>query len=352
LRVLLLPNNIASQIGMLVPALRALGVKARGIVRNNAAIQSGEHVENVQVVSRLRHPLRGLVQTVGWWQAVRRAIQWADVVHWISNSRVLPADLDLRYVARQGKARLVEFMGSDIRTPEVATRDNPYLARLIAAGTYRISAGASRATQRRFARRGFACLIPGPELGANLRPDLYPTYHRTEIAFDVSTLQPSYPDPARQRLLVVHVPSNQAIKGTAYVLAAVEQLQARCPFDFRLIHNIPRAEALRLVRESDIVLDQFIIGSFGSVSLEAMALGKPAVCYLTPTVRAALPADYPVVNANPDNLVEVLAALLADGPRRHDLGRRGRAYVEQYHEINQVARQLVQVYQELLDNVR
>lgn len=348
MRVLLLPRNIASQISMIVRALRALGIEARGIARSNAIIHSGDGLEHFQVVSRLRHPLRGIMQTLRWWTKVRDAIQWADVVHWVFNSAILPFDLDLLYIAQQGKARLVEFMGSDIRIPEIATRDNPYLARLVTRGGYGISARSSQATQRRFARHGFACLIPGPELGAYVQPDLFPIYYRTEVAFDLSELSPCYPDPSRRRPLIVHMPSNQAIKGTDYVLQAIEHLRGHYEFDFRLIHNVPRDKALQIVRESDIVLDQFIIGSFGSVTLEAMALGKPALCYLTPSVEAALPAECPIINANPDNLAEVLADLLADGPRRNDLGRRGRIYVEQHHEIRRVAQRLVQVYEELL----
>jgi len=350
MRVLHLPDNIASQIDILVRALRDLGIEARGLVRNNAPIQSGPGVENYVVLSRRRHPVRGTIQTLAWWNAVLQAIRWADVVHWHFSGQVLPFDLDLKYAARQNKARLVEFWGSDIRVPEIATRDNPYLARLLAQPGYRygISSRASRSAQARFSRNGFACLVPGPEMPAYVVPELFPTCYRSEAALLLSEFQPQYPDPQKRRPLVVHVPSNPMIKGTPDVLHIVEQLQARYPFDFRLIYNVPRDKALAIVRESDIVLDQFIIGSFGLVSLEAMALGKPALCYIRPSLVPLLPDDCPIVNANLDNLAEILSGLLGDGALRRELGQKGRAYVEQHHDARRIAGHLIEIYQELL----
>lgn len=354
MRVLHLPSNLASQMSTLVRGLRDLGVEARGIVRNNAPIQSSLGIENYLVLSRRRYPVRGTIQTLFWWSAVRRAIHWAEIIHWHSSGRILPLDLDLKYIARQGKARLVEFFGSEIRIPEIATQDNPYLARLLKVPGYRygISLAASRATQIRFARYGFACLVPRPEMPAYVLPDVFPTYYCSEAAVVVSDFQPQYPDPKKHRPLVVHMPSNPMLKGTPDVLRIVEQLQARYDFDFRLIYNIPREEALAMVRECDIVLDQFVIGSFGLVSVEAMALGKPVLCYIRPSLVPLLPRECPIVNANLDNLAEVLAELLRDGPRRQELGQQGRAYVEQYHDARRVALHLIEVYQELLTKVR
>ncbi len=354
MRVLHLPSNFASQMDTLVRALRDLGADARGIVRNIAPIQSHLGIENYSVLSPKRYPVRGTIQTLFWWSIVLLAIRWAEVVHWHSSGRVLPLDLDLKYIAWQKKARLVEFWGSDIRIPEIAIQDNPYLAHLLndSGHLYNISLVSSRSLQTRFARHGFACMIPGPEMPAYVLPDLFPTYYRSEAALVVSDFHPQYPDPRKSRPLVVHVPSKPVLKGTTEVLRVIEQLRTRYRFDFRLISNVSRDKALAIVRESDVVLDQFIIGSFGSVSLEAMALGKPVLCYIRPSLVPLLPADCPIVNANLDNLGDVLAELLCDGTRRGELGRRGRAYVESHHDAHRIARQLLGIYRELLEKNR
>jgi glycosyltransferase involved in cell wall biosynthesis len=58
------------------------------------------------------------------------------------------------------------------------------------------------------------------------------------------------------------------------------------------------------------------------------------------------------VNANPEDLVEVLGYLLADGVQRREIGRRGRVYVEQHHNARIVAQQLAAIYSELLEGKR
>ena len=304
--------------------------------------------------SLTRYPVRRKLATLYRWAAIATAIRWADVVHWHFDGQTMPAELDLRLAARLRKGRIVEFWGSDIRIPEIAVVDNPYLARLLAApdADYNISYRRSRGNQERFARHGFACLAPGPEMPAYVQCDLFPSYYHAEAALNLEEFEPSYPDPAQRRPIVVHAPSNLAVKGTAAVLAAVEQLKGRCAFEFRLVHDVPRAQALAMMRDADVMLDQFVIGSFGSAALEAMALGKPAVCYLTPSVVANLPPGAPFVNAGQDDLVEVLAGLLGDGDRRHTIGCQSREYVEQHHDAQAVARRLAAVYEELMERQR
>ncbi|MEM4202665.1 MAG: glycosyltransferase [Candidatus Methanomethylicaceae archaeon] len=351
MRVLHLPANIASQTSITVRALRDIGIDARGLVLNSSPIQGNEGIETFEIGSRRRHPIHGVRQTLSWWYAVESAIRWADVVHWHSSGRALPKDLDLRYIALLNKARIVEFWGSDIRIPEIAVRDNPYLAKLLSDpnNDYHISYKSSREVQERFARYGFECLIPGPELVAYVQRDLFPSLFRTEARLILSEFEPKYPDPTLCKPVVVHTPSRLMAKGTPSVLRAIEQLKAQYDFEFKIIHGVPHDEALAMVRDCDIMLDQFVSGSFGVAALEAMALGKPVVCYIKPSLIPQLPSDCPIVNANQDNLVEVLGSLLEDGQRRHELGREGRAYVEKYHDAHQIARQLVTVYQELIE---
>lgn len=354
MKVLHLPYNIASQTSITVRALRDIGIEARGLVLANSLTQGDEGIRAFEIVSRRRYPVRGICQTLSWSNAVLSAIRWADVVHYHFNLSALPKDLDLKYAAFLNKARVVEFWGSDIRIPEIAAADNPYLEKLFADpdNDYHLSYEGSRTTQERFARYGFECLIPGPELSAYVQRDLFPSPFKIAAAIILSDFSPKYPVPERRRPVVVHTPSSLMRKGTPSVLRVIEQLKTEYDFEFRLIHGVLHAEALSLVRECDIMLDQFVAGSHGVSALEAMAFGKPVVCYIKPSLIPQLPSDFPIINANQDNLVEVLGKLLADGQRRHEIGRLSRAYVEKHHDAQQVARQLVVIYQELIERRR
>jgi hypothetical protein len=356
MRVLHLPTNAASQISIMVRAQRAIGLDARGLVINPHIIQASEGIQIIAQTGPRKGRMGARLQTLRRLVALASAARRADVIHWHSNTRLAAHDLDLKIVAALDPARIVEFWGSDIRIPEIATRDNPYLAKLLAASDldydYPISYQQSRGSQERFARHGFACLAPGPELPDYVQPDLFPSPYRAEAVLNLEEFIPSYPDPGRSRPIVVHTPSRLAVKGTAAVLAAVEQLKARHDFEFRVVHDVPRADTLGIMRDCDILLDQFLIGSFGTAALEAMALGKPAVCYLKPSVVANLPSNAPYVNANLDNLVDVVGSLLTDGIQRQEIGRRSRLYVEQHHDAQTVARQLAGIYDELLETNR
>jgi len=351
-RVLHLPYNIASQVSVTVRALREIGIEARGLVLGKAPIQDPTGIEEFQLMSRRRHPLRGTLQTMARYRAVLGAIRWADVVHWHFGFALRGA-LDVKYAARLGKAGIIEFWGSDIRMPEVACADNPYLAMMYDRHPEFIPRdNKPRTLQAIFAKRGFSCLIPGNELDAYVQKDLFPGIYHCEGPLLLSEFDPKYPDPANSRPLVTHSPSSKPKKGTDAVLRAVEDLSKTHAFEFRLLHGVHRSEALAVVRGCDIFLDQFVYGAEGFASLEAMALGKPTVCYIKPSLLVKYPPDLPIVVADQDNLTEVIKGLLEDGQRRYEIGRRSRAYVEEYHDAHKIARELVAIYERLLGRVR
>ena len=355
MRVLHLPVNIASQVSITVRALRDIGIEARGLVLNNSPIQGSEGIETYEVVSRRRHPVRGVLQTLPWWCAFQSAIRWADVVHWHFGSRVLPIDLDLKYIAFLNKARIVEFFGSDIRISEMASADNPYWAKMCQEYPELVHGDRERSlkTQRRFSQHGFECLCGGYELPAYIQEEMFPSpYNRIRARLIISDFDPKYPDPGERRPVVVHAPSHKAKKGTKAVLRAIDQLKCRYEFDFKLVHGVERSRALEIVRNCDIMVDQFIGGEHGVAALEAMAFGKPVLCYIKPSLVAKYPSDFPIVNANQDNLAQVLGPLLEDGQRRREIGRQSRAYVVKHHDAHQIARQLVTIYQELIEKQR
>jgi nucleotide-binding universal stress UspA family protein len=144
---------------------------------------------------------------------------------------------------------------------------------------------------------------------------------------------------------IAHAPSNRAIKGTRFVEAAVAELRrAGLPVELRLIENLPHADALRETAAADLVCDQMLIGAYGEYAVEAMALGKPVVCYLRPDLLACYPPDLPIVSATPPTLGAVLRQLIA---RRHEwpaLGRRGIAYAHRMHDRLRVAQTMLDVY--------
>lgn len=148
----------------------------------------------------------------------------------------------------------------------------------------------------------------------------------------------------------MHSSSAPKAKGTHSVIKAIESLQGKYDFKFYLIQNMPRNKALKLVQMSDIFIDQFVLGTFGMAAIEAMAFGKPVVSYIKSSMINKYPPDLPIVNANQDNLTEILEILLKDGKLRNKIGQLSRKYVERYHDAFKLSKKLVDIYKKVMKN--
>jgi hypothetical protein len=352
MRVLHLPVNNGSRTSHTIRALRELGVDARGLVRTRTAIQSPKGLDIIDLGSKLgsRYSPRLLRFGIPWLYNFLKLVHWADIVHWYSGAMALPLGLDLAIIKLWRKPGLVEWQGAEIRIPEVEFADNPYYTAVYGSGyeyqRYE-SLNQSRRLQKRFADAGFACSAPTGML-QYVQRDIFPVCYSLPRRLILSEYQPAYPSPATSRPLVIHSPSAPITKGTAAVLRAIEELQSRCSFEFRLIQGMTRDQLLEIMSAADIVLDQFVLGDYGSISLEAMALGKPVVCYIKPSLVAQYPPDLPLVKATQHDLADVLEPLIKDGRWRHEMGQRGRAYVEEHNDASQVATRLREIYAQLL----
>jgi len=150
----------------------------------------------------------------------------------------------------------------------------------------------------------------------------------------------------RDTVNIVHAPNHRHYKGTDYLLQVVDKLQREgFKLELVLVEKIPNREALRLYEQADIVADQFLIGGHGILAIEAMALGKPVICYIRKQEYLLQPEECPIVNANPDNLEEVVRYLVENPEKRCELGRLGRSYVEKYFSIEVFSKRLKKMYQ-------
>jgi glycosyltransferase involved in cell wall biosynthesis len=348
MRVLHLPTNTASIPSHTVRGLSEIGVDAQGVVIGNPMIHSAEGLKVIEV--------RGAQWTPPWiWGQLVKSFQfvkwatWADVIHWYFDASMLPLGMDLKIIGFLGKPAVVEWLGSDIRIPEVEFADNPYYKSDFNKGYEHQSENLqkSRRTQQAFTKQGFLPVLI-PCMTQYIQKDICPRFYKIGQRIMLRDFAPRYPDPNKKKPLVVHAPSAPVAKGTAFVLKAVEQLKEKYEFEFVLIQGLPRKKALDIIGEADIFLDQFIIGYYGMAALEAMAYGKPVLCYVKPSVLREEPSFLPIVNANPDTLVEMLGLLLRDGGLRLAMGEQGRAYVEKYHDAVKLAYQLLEIYQEVI----
>ncbi|SDY16858.1 Glycosyltransferase involved in cell wall bisynthesis [Evansella caseinilytica] len=267
-----------------------------------------------------------------------------DVFHFHFGQTFLPDRSDLAYLKKQGKKLIVQHRGSEVRRLSLAKKfNNPHV--LVK------KQFADEKKRRLFLKKLSRYIDHAIVADHELLPYIQNIYKHTHIipqAINTTALKPAYPALDTEEPLIVHAPSNFEVKGTKDVLDAISRLHiTNCRFKFMLLSNLPYEQALQIYRRADIIIDQLLIGSFGVVSLEAMALGKPVICYIRDDLLNRYPAHLPIVNANPDTIYPTLKKLLRNPRERKRLGVKGRKYAEKHHDPRLISQQLVEVYQRL-----
>lgn len=185
-------------------------------------------------------------------------------------------------------------------------------------------------------------------LASGLSTDYVPnSFELHYLVLDTETVRPSPLSlDASEPLRIFHAPNHPHFKGSMYLMDAVDQLKREgAPIELKLVSGVPQAEVVEEMRRAHVVADQFIGGFYGQTAIEAMALGRPVLCYLREPQRAAAPCELPIINCHPQRIRETLLALLADRPSLSQRGVESRRYVEQYHSLEMFAHRLRTLYE-------
>ena len=145
---------------------------------------------------------------------------------------------------------------------------------------------------------------------------------------------------------VLHLESAGDRTGTRFVEAACRKLDLTLYPTDRTVGSQPRDRWLRLMSSAEVVVGKVarISGMPGMVMLEALAMGKPALCWVSEACRKIMGPDCPVVTVTPETLLEALRWVTGDAFTREYLRDRGKDYVRTYHRPEDVARKCLEAY--------
>ena len=123
-------------------------------------------------------------------------------------------------------------------------------------------------------------------------------------------------------------------KGTRFLEEAIDQLKREGEsIELIMVERLSNEAALSIYRSADVIFDQCLIGSFGYTTLEAMALGKPVMCFIRKEEYLLAPEEYPGIQILPETIAPTLRALIEDRTSLNRIGRQGRIYVEKHFSI-------------------
>lgn len=142
--------------------------------------------------------------------------------------------------------------------------------------------------------------------------------------------------------LIIHAPTSLS-KGTKYVDPVIERLKKEgVQFNYKCLKNLPRAEALKEYENADIIVDQLLIPGGGKLAYECLAMGKVVVTLMeNQKYDQKKPADCPLVNANSENLYDVLKNLISDLEKRKEIASQGRPFIEKYHNPKIICKKIL-----------
>lgn len=376
IRVLHCPTTVGGNPQALARAERKLGLEsvAVSLDENYIDYQTDEKLypsDRWQIKKDLQH-----------WKLLWRIVRGFDIVHYNFGKTILPwyfppvkymgskyprifyeaYDLyrrlqdmrDLPLLKKMGKKIVVTYQGDDARqgdrcranfeiSPATEVEPEYYTKESDAHKKHRIR------TFDRYADRIYA-----------LNPDLLHVLpSRAEFLpyanVDPRDWTPLVKTDQSRRLTVVHAPTHRGVKGTPYILEAVNRLQveAKVDFDFVLVEGLSHAEAHRLYERADLLIDQLLCGWYGGLAVEFMALGKPVICYIREDDLKFIPAQMrdalPIINATPATIYEVLKNwLTANKNQLPERGERGRRFVEAWHDPLKIATRLKSDYEAIL----
>jgi glycosyltransferase involved in cell wall biosynthesis len=338
-KVLHCPVNIANQAWEYSQALKKLGIESTTLTYSRNVFNYSDDIclhlnLNKKILNIWKIPL---ILT----NFFKSVIKY-NVFHFHFGHTLLPGNMDLPILKLLKKKMVMQYWGSDIRIEEIARKKNKYQSLIKCS---KKSDKKIIKKIKRVAKYIDVALVADYELYEYVQP----FFKRIEIvlqAIDLEKITPIFPSKLNDRPLIIHAPSEMEIKGTKYILEAIKRLKRDYQFEFQLVHNLPHSKAQKIYKRADIIVDQLLCGSYGLLSIEAMALGKPVICYIRDDLLKYKP-DLPIVNANPENIYEKLKLLIENPVLRQDLGIKGRKYVEKYHESSKIAKRLIEIYKTL-----
>jgi glycosyltransferase involved in cell wall biosynthesis len=286
-----------------------------------------------------------------------------DVFHFNCGSSIIPnwryasflGLSDLPILRMLGKRIVVTYQGSDARQKDfcadkfvISPYGGQYGLELDHKDKEDMSDMLKRKRIEKFGRYAHRIFALNPDLLHVLPP-------RTEFLpycnVDLDQWQPIKKAEGRN-LVIMHSPTNRGVKGTKYIIEAVERLKAKYKdIELILVEGVPHAKVQEVYRKADLAIDQLLLGWYGGFAVEMMALGKPVVCYIREEDLNFIPEqmrnNLPIINANPDTIYNVLAGLVEERDKLHSIGEQSRAYVEMWHDPMKIAKRTKEVYESI-----
>lgn len=267
-------------------------------------------------------------------------LHFRPIIRLLENKKyIFPSFLDLNIFKQLNKTIIFNYRGSEIRKIGIFKKVNPFAWIDKDDPTYDVFDDESKNYLEKTVKSyADIVLVPDDELSTYIS-DAYvlPRVIDTDCNKYIGLVN-------QKKLKIIHAPSRRGVKGTQEVLKAINNLKNNnFQFDFELIENLEHEKMIEKIKEADIVIDQLIIGWYGVLSVEAMALGKVTLAYIREDLVNKIP-NLAIVNVDINTLENTLAELLSNIDKCNQISKESRKFVENYHSEMAVVKKLEEYY--------
>jgi len=121
-----------------------------------------------------------------------------------------------------------------------------------------------------------------------------------------------------------------------------------------LPHTLSQDELYSYYNACDVVVDQFIVGSFGLTGLEVLNLGKPLVCFID---EEAYEMSYglkpPVLSSNnEEGIFQILIKLLEDKQYCNEISEKSLNWFQKFHAEENLIKKYIELYTQVHEGKR
>jgi hypothetical protein len=163
-----------------------------------------------------------------------------------------------------------------------------------------------------------------------------PSAHFLGVVVDPRKWANDEPLLVRDRIKVVHAPTNPNLKGTPQIAPIARRLHDEGLIEYVELKGIPNDEMPRVFADADVVLDQFRTNDYGVGACETMAAGRIVLAHVSQRVRdevernAGMPL--PIVETTIDTLEETLRDIVARRDHYRAIAANGPEFVRRLHD--------------------
>lgn len=335
LRILHGPVDIAGQASTICKAQKKIGYKSELIVYNSSVYQYYYDINlNLDKKNML---LKILTLGINFLSCLKY-----DVYHFHYGRSLLPYNLDLPILKLLKKKIIMNYWGSDILQSDLAINFTEFSLDDLEKIYPNLKNEKIRNKIKRIDKIvnkslvGDFSLLPYSPNSMVIRQAIELEY----IPFIKAKKNNS-------KIIIVHAPTNRKIKGTEFIISAVEKLSSEISnIELIIVEHKPHSEAIEIYKKADIIVDDILQGPYGIFAIECMALGKPVLCHIHKNLVSYY-EELPIINTSPKTIYGDLKKLIENPRKIEEIGRKGREYVEKNHDSIKIAKQLIDIYRNL-----